>query len=103
MKQLLGTALREANKQIYAAPLSMEQAVDVVEEWLELPQVQLMTPGNNHWALLKEMLLKGRVRGPQSTDAQLAAVTIEHGGVLHTADHGFARFPGLRWVNPLQP
>jgi predicted nucleic acid-binding protein len=35
------------------------------------------------------------------TDAQLAALTIEHGGVLHTTDRDFARFPGLRWTNPL--
>ena len=91
------------NKQIYAAPLTREQAIDVVEDWMELPQLQLMVPGDKHWELLKEMLLKGRVRGPQSTDAQLAAITIEHGGILYTADHGFARFPGLRWVNPLLP
>jgi uncharacterized protein len=34
-------------------------------------------------------------------DAEIAALTIEYGGVLHTADRDFARFPGLRWVNPL--
>jgi predicted nucleic acid-binding protein len=47
------------------------------------------------------MLVEGQVRGPDATDAQLAAMTIEYGGVLHTTDRGFARFPGLRWVNPL--
>jgi len=41
------------------------------------------------------------VQGPVTTDAQLAALTIESGGVLHTTDRDFARFPGLRWVNPL--
>ena len=48
------------------------------------------------------MLLEGQVRGPMTTDAQLAALTIEYGGVLYTSDRDFARFPGLRWVNPLQ-
>jgi toxin-antitoxin system PIN domain toxin len=90
------------NRRIYAAPLSMEQAISVVEEWLALPQVQLVDPGGKHWQLLKDMLLKGQVRGPESTDAQLAAITIEHGGVLQTTDRGFARFPGLRWINPLE-
>jgi predicted nucleic acid-binding protein len=33
----------------------------------------------------------------------LAAITIEFGGVLHTTDRDFTRFPGLRWLNPLQP
>jgi hypothetical protein len=47
------------------------------------------------------MLIEGEIRGPRATDAQLAALTIEYGGVLHTTDRDFARFPGLRWVNPL--
>ena len=50
---------------------------------------------------IKEMLIAGRVQGPVTTDAQLAALTVEHGAILHTADRDFARFPGLRWVNPL--
>jgi hypothetical protein len=36
-----------------------------------------------------------------TTDAQLAALTIEYGGILCTTDRDFARFPGLSWVNPL--
>jgi predicted nucleic acid-binding protein len=47
------------------------------------------------------MLIEGRARGPLTTDAELAALTIEYGGVLHSTDRDFARFPGLRWVNPL--
>jgi len=40
-------------------------------------------------------------RGRLTTDAQLAALTIENGGILYTTDRDFARFPGLKWVNPL--
>ncbi len=32
----------------------------------------------------------------------LATLTIQHGGILHTADRGFARYPDLRFVNPLE-
>ncbi len=46
-------------------------------------------------------MINGQVRGPLITDAQLAALTLEFGGVLHTTDRDFARFPGLRWINPL--
>jgi len=63
--------------------------------------VRLIVPGKEHWVILKEMLNAGRVEGPVTTDAQLAALTIEHGAILHTVDRDFARFPGLRWVNPL--
>jgi hypothetical protein len=48
------------------------------------------------------MLVEAQVRGPAATDAQLAAIAIEHGGILHTTDRGFGRFLGLRWVNPLE-
>ena len=80
---------------------TMEEATRLVDEWMELPQVRLLIPGEHHWSLFRRMLLEGRVRGPLTTDAELAALTIEYGGVLHTNDRDFARFPGLRWVNPL--
>jgi uncharacterized protein len=89
------------NTRITLNPVSMNQAIEAVESWFELPHVQLLSPGERHWPVLKQMLLEGQVRGPAATDAQLAAITIEHGGILHTTDRGFARFPGLRWVNPL--
>ena len=47
------------------------------------------------------MLLEGQASGNLVSDAEIAALTIEYGGVLYTADRDFARFPGLRWVNPL--
>jgi predicted nucleic acid-binding protein len=50
---------------------------------------------------LRQILVEGKVRAALTTDAELAALTIEHGGVLYTTDRDFARFPGLRWVNPL--
>jgi predicted nucleic acid-binding protein len=47
------------------------------------------------------MILEGRASGPLVSDAEIAAITIEQGGVLHTTDRDFARFLGLRWKNPL--
>jgi uncharacterized protein len=79
-----------------------EEATQIVEQWLEQPNVRLLAPGDQHWPLLKQMLLEGQARGPLVSDAQLAALTIEHGGILQTTDRDFARFPGLRLNNPLQ-
>ena len=81
--------------------VSMQRAVRVVEQWLARPQVQTLAPTDRHWSFYRQMLLEGQVRGPMASDAQLAALTIEFGGVLHTTDRDFARFPGLRWINPL--
>ena len=65
------------------------------------PNVRLLAPGEHHWTLLRHTILEGQARGPLVSDAELAALTIEYGGVLHTTDRDFARFPGLRWTNPL--
>jgi len=59
-------------------------------------------PGEQHWLIFRQMITEGQATGPLVTDAQLAAVTIEHGGILYTTDRDFARFPGLRWKNPLE-
>ena len=89
------------NSRIFANCLSMEQAVAVVQRWMDLKHVRLLVPGERHWVLLQKMVVGGQVRGPLVTEAQLAAITLEYGGVLYSTDRDFARFPGLRWVNPL--
>lgn len=80
---------------------TLEEAARVVNKWFEQPNVRMLAPGDHHWSLLRQMMIDGQARGPLITDAQLAALTIEHGGMLHTTDRDFARFPGLRWTNPL--
>jgi hypothetical protein len=98
----IGAFLRIAtNSRLGRSQLPMTLAISIVDEWLAMRAVRLIVPGEGHWVILQEMLIAGRVQGPVTTDAQLAALTIEYGGVLHTNDRDFARFPGLRWVNPL--
>jgi uncharacterized protein len=80
---------------------SAEEALRVVDEWLEQPNVRALVSGDQHWSLFRRMIIEGQASGPLVSDAQLAAVTIEYGGVLYTTDRDFARFPGLRWMNPL--
>jgi toxin-antitoxin system PIN domain toxin len=89
------------NSRLTGDRFPMEKAIGIVQQWVELKNVRLLVPGEHHWSHFQRMLIEGQARGPMTTDAQLAALTIEYGGVLHTTDRGFARFPGLRWVNPL--
>jgi predicted nucleic acid-binding protein len=72
-----------------------------MDSWLSLPQVLLLNPGDRHWVLLRGLSEQLRLSGVQVTDAAIAAIAIEYGAVIHTNDRDFARFPGLRWVNPL--
>ncbi len=82
-------------------PFSMKEALLIVEEWLALPQVRLLLPGDRYWPIFLKLLMEGHVTGRSVTDAEIAALTIEYGGELQTNDRDFARFPGLRWKNPL--
>jgi hypothetical protein len=79
----------------------MDQAIAIVDDWLAISHVRTLPQGEEYWKLFREMLIKGDVRGKLTSDAALAALTMEYGGVLYTNDRDFARFPGLRWVNPL--
>lgn len=89
------------NPKLPGERFSISEAVDVVNQWIEQPNIRVLVPGEDHWTLFRQMLIEGQARGPLASDAQLAALTIEYGGVLHTTDRDFARFPGLRWKNPL--
>ena len=88
------------NRRLPGSRLSVE-AVQIVEAWLEQPNVRILVAGDEHWSVLKRMMVEGQASGPLVSDAELAALTVEYGGVLYTADRDFARFPGLRWTNPL--
>lgn len=81
---------------------TMQAAVAIMDQWLRLPHVTTLAETDGHWTVFREMLGKGNARGRLTSDAALAALAIEHAGVLYTNDRDFARFPGLRWVNPLQ-
>jgi predicted nucleic acid-binding protein len=61
----------------------------------------LLVPGDRYWLIFSTLLAGGNITGRSVTDAEIAAVTIEYGGELQTNDRGFARYPGLRWKNPL--
>jgi predicted nucleic acid-binding protein len=73
-----------------------------VHDWLAQPNVDLLVPGSNHLGIALELLRDVGTAGNLTTDVQLAAYAIEHQGEMHSNDTDFARFPNLKWVNPLQ-
>ncbi len=89
------------NQRLSGMRATVEQASQVVDDWLQSPNVRILTAGERHWSILRRLLVEGSASGALATDAEIAALTIEYGGVLHTSDRDFARFPGLRWKNPL--
>ena len=66
------------------------------------PSVLRIEPGEQHLDILSGLCAKMKLRGNDINDAFLAALSMEYGATLVTADRGFSRFSGLRIVNPLQ-
>lgn len=91
------------NARAFEHPLTTNEAVRIVEEWIAQPTIDLLGPGERHWEIFAELLTATQARGPVVTDAHLAALAIEHGATLCTTDRDFTRFPRLRTLNPLAP
>ncbi len=72
-----------------------------VESWLKQPMVQVLELDAADVIKALELLRTAGTGGNLTTDAQLAAVCLRHRAVVHTADSDFARFPKIRWRNPL--
>jgi predicted nucleic acid-binding protein len=85
-----------------AQPFTSSEAMAVVQEWLERPNIAILAPTERHWPILQEIIPKAQVRGALMMDAHLAALAMEHGAVLYSNDRDFSRFPGLKWMNPLE-
>jgi predicted nucleic acid-binding protein len=83
--------------------LEPQTAADVVADWLAAGPVWTPEPGAGHAEILLGLLGKYQIRGNLVTDAQLAALAIEHGLAIYSADTDFARFTELTWVNPISP
>jgi len=91
------------NPRLFADPMSLGEALDLVDAWLAQPCATVLHPGDRHAMLLRQLLEPFGTAGNLTTDAHLAALAIEHGAELCSADADFSRFPGLRWTNPLAP
>jgi hypothetical protein len=89
------------NPRIYKRPLALEQALTRVQSWLDQPGVKILHTTERHWRVFQRMLIAGQAAANLVTDAHLAALAIEHGCVLMSTDSDFARFPELKWKNPL--
>lgn len=89
------------NPRVFDQPLSLEQAISRVQSWLDQPCTKIVRPTERHWTIFQQMLKEGQAVANLVTDAHLAALAIEHGCELVSTDSDFARFPKLKWSNPL--
>jgi toxin-antitoxin system PIN domain toxin len=99
---LLGFIRLLTNPRIYQNPYSPAEILPIVKTWLDQPHVKIIHPSEQHFKLLANLIEQIGTAGNLTTDAHLAALAIERGLILQTTDADFARFPGLKWNNPLK-
>jgi len=86
---------------LFERPLTIDAAWELVDGWREHPNVQVVQETEEHARLWSELLRSAGSGGDLTTDAWIAAIALAHGASVLTFDSDFARFPGLRWENPL--
>jgi toxin-antitoxin system PIN domain toxin len=89
------------NPRIFEHPATIARAWQQVTEWLSCGNVWIPHASGEHDLVLGGLLGHLGGGGKLVPDAHLAALAIEHGLTLCSADGDFARFSGLRWMNPL--
>jgi toxin-antitoxin system PIN domain toxin len=97
---LLGFVRIATNPRILSPPTPTHAAWARVEQWLEQPNAWIPAPTERHQSTLAT-LLGDDVHGDLIPDAHMAALALEHGLTVCSTDSDFARFPGVRWQNPL--
>ena len=98
---LLGYLRIATNHRAFAGAIKMSDAWSQIESWLACAQVWIPEPTERHAEVLGTLLAQPGVHGNLVSDAHLAALAIEHGLTLCSTDGDFARFRGLKWLNPL--
>jgi hypothetical protein len=89
------------NRRVFENPMPIDQATGYVAGWLDQPVVLAISPARNHWSILRNLLKQSGTGGNLTTDAHIAALAVERGCPVYSADNDFKRFPGIRHINPL--
>jgi toxin-antitoxin system PIN domain toxin len=89
------------NARIWDEPTTTEDALEFIARLRRRSNAKLLTHGPASWDIFERLCLTTRARGKLVADAYHAALAMEHGCELVTADGDFARFVGLRYRHPL--
>lgn len=102
----LGCIRMLTSTKISQRPIALHAAIDLVEQWLDSPNVTAMTPQPGHLNRVRSLIHHVQANNPgrpdlQVNDVHIAALALEAGGTVYSCDKGFAQFKEIRHVNPL--
>jgi len=86
---------------VFTRPQTPEEATDRITQWLAHPNVDIVIESDEHWLVLRDLIRDVGTVGNLVSDAHLAALAISRAMTLVSCDRDFARFPQLRWENPV--
>ncbi len=89
------------NPRASESPMASEEAWSIIDGWLGAPTAWIPQPGAGHHDILRQLTIDRDLRAGLVSDAVLAALCIEHGLDIVSADTDFARFRELNWINPV--
>ncbi|WP_375499837.1 type II toxin-antitoxin system VapC family toxin [uncultured Jatrophihabitans sp.] len=99
---VLSSVVRIAtNRRAFPAPATPEEALDFCAALLAGRSSVVVAPGRRHWEIFDRLVRTVHATANLIPDAYYAALAIENGATFVTLDRGFARFPGLRLMDPL--
>lgn len=98
---LLAFARTSTHARALRNPLSPAEAWEFIEDWRAAPATWIPTPGRGYSEILGRLIRELDLRGALIADAAVAALCIEHGLAVVSADSDFARFSDVEWINPL--
>ena len=98
---LAGVLRVSTHHRIFAEPSHTSDVMAFCAALLAAPAAIRVRSGPRHWKIFSDLVAHHRPRGNDVPDTYLAALALEIGATWVSADRAFARFAGLRLLNPL--
>jgi toxin-antitoxin system PIN domain toxin len=89
------------NSKITPNPRSAKEALDSIESWLAQTPSRIVHPATTHLTTFRRLVEEFGATGNRTTDANLAAIVIDHDGEVVSCNSDFGKFPKLKWFNPV--
>lgn len=99
---LTGFVRLATKRQVMRAPLDVAAAVTLTREWMNRPQVQVLSTSRSEISVALNLIAGAGAAGNLTTGALIAAHATRHRATVYSNDTDFARFPEVKWVNPLR-
>ena len=90
------------NHRVFSIPTPLADALAFVDALCESDTLVVLGPGPKNRSIFLDLVQQTEARGKHIPDAEFAAIAIEHGCELASADRDFSRYPGPRYRHPLR-